>query len=259
MVCTYVGVAFSIAVQGPDTGVGRRNAQVGAPPGLVAHQRGYETTGSLMNVFDDWTGLLRVLTVGCAAYAALILFLRISGKRTLAKLNAFDLVVTVALGSTLSSVIVTKSVALLEGLLAFAVLMGAQYVIAALCVRFPMVGRLIKSDPRLLVCHGRLLDQAMREERVTVDEIRSIVRGCGYATLAEVGAVGARDRRFLSRAAVRGSVASIGPRRCERGHGGAVKAECASAPRAGHLAAIIGERAPGVPSGGQAGRVTRRF
>ena len=49
--------------------------------------------------FDSWFGLLRVLVVGALAYAALILFLRVSGKRTLTKLNAFDLVVTVALGS----------------------------------------------------------------------------------------------------------------------------------------------------------------
>ena len=72
--------------------------------------------------FDSWTGLLRVLVVGGVRHSALILFLRLSGKRTLAKLNAFDLVVTVALGSTLSSVILSKSVALLEGLLAFSTL-----------------------------------------------------------------------------------------------------------------------------------------
>ena len=53
--------------------------------------------------FDSWTGLLRVLVVGGCAYSALILFLRLSGKRTLAKLNAFDLVVTVALGSIIVS------------------------------------------------------------------------------------------------------------------------------------------------------------
>ena len=49
------------------------------------------------------------------AYAALVLFLRISGKRTLAKLNAFDLVVTVALGSTLSAIILQESIALAKG------------------------------------------------------------------------------------------------------------------------------------------------
>lgn len=65
--------------------------------------------------FEDWFGLLRVLIVGCCAYAALVATLRISGKRTLSKMNAFDLVVTVALGSTLSTVLLTKEVPLTEG------------------------------------------------------------------------------------------------------------------------------------------------
>ena len=51
--------------------------------------------------------------------------LRVSGKRTLAKLNAFDLVVTVALGSTLATVLLSQSVALADGLLGFALLVGA--------------------------------------------------------------------------------------------------------------------------------------
>jgi hypothetical protein len=42
--------------------------------------------------FDDWTGLARVATVGILAYVGLILLLRVSGKRTLSKMNAFDLV-----------------------------------------------------------------------------------------------------------------------------------------------------------------------
>ena len=54
--------------------------------------------------FDSWTALGRVLLVGTLAYVALVAILRISGKRTLTKLNAFDLVVTVALGSTLATI-----------------------------------------------------------------------------------------------------------------------------------------------------------
>lgn len=83
-------------------------------------------------VFDSWFGLLRVLVVGTIAYAALVLLLRVSGKRTLAKLNAFDLIVTVALGSTLATVLLSKSVALVEGLAAFALLAGLQYLVVAL-------------------------------------------------------------------------------------------------------------------------------
>ena len=51
-----------------------------------------------------------------------LLLLRVSGKRTLTRMNAFDLVVTVALGPTLATVLLTKSVALADGLAAFALL-----------------------------------------------------------------------------------------------------------------------------------------
>ncbi|RMD68975.1 MAG: DUF421 domain-containing protein, partial [Cyanobacteria bacterium J149] len=47
--------------------------------------------------FETWSGLGRVLIVGVLAYAGLIVLLRFSGKRTLSKMNAFDLIVTVAL------------------------------------------------------------------------------------------------------------------------------------------------------------------
>ena len=67
--------------------------------------------------FDSWAGLLRVLVVGTLAYAALVLLLRVTGKRTLSKMNAFDLIVTVALGSTLATVLLSKDVALAEGVL----------------------------------------------------------------------------------------------------------------------------------------------
>ena len=72
--------------------------------------------------FTHWFDLARVLIVGVSAYAALVFLLRISGKRTLSKMNAFDLVVTVALGSTLATILLSKDVALAEGLLALALL-----------------------------------------------------------------------------------------------------------------------------------------
>lgn len=59
-------------------------------------------------LFQSWSGLGRVTIVGLTAYLALVLMLRVSGKRSLAKLNAFDLVVTVALGSTLATTLLSK-------------------------------------------------------------------------------------------------------------------------------------------------------
>ena len=132
-------------------------------------------------IFDTWFGLLRVLVVGTVAYAALVLLLRASGKRTLAKLNAFDLVVTVALGSTLATVLLSKDVALAEGLLAFALLVGLQYAVAWLSVRSPRFGALVKSEPSLLLHRGRFLDGAMRRQRVTREEVVSALRSSGLS------------------------------------------------------------------------------
>ncbi|GMA41969.1 DUF421 domain-containing protein [Mobilicoccus caccae] len=138
--------------------------------------------------FDDWAGLLRVLVVGTCAYVALIALLRVSGKRTLAKLNAFDFVVTVALGSTLATVLLSADVALAEGVLAMLLLVALQYVVAWLSTRSRAVERLVKSEPTLLYRNG-FLAGPMRRARVTEDEIRQAARSSGKTDLDEVSAV----------------------------------------------------------------------
>lgn len=138
--------------------------------------------------FDDWGGLVRVLVVGVCAYASLVMLLRVSGKRTLAKLNAFDFVVTVALGSTFATVLLSSDVALAEGVLAMAVLVALQFSVAWLSVRSRTVERLVKSEPTLLYRHG-FLHSPMRRMRVTTDEIRQAARQAGHAQLEEVAAV----------------------------------------------------------------------
>ncbi|MGK7865426.1 DUF421 domain-containing protein [Falsiroseomonas sp. E2-1-a4] len=132
-------------------------------------------------LFQDWTSLLRVLLVGSLAYPALVLFLRISGKRTLAKLNAFDLVVTVALGSTLATVLLNRSVSLAEGLVALLLLIGLQFLVAWLSVRSARFSDLVKSEPTLLLHHGRLLETAMRNQRVTEAEMLAALRSGGLS------------------------------------------------------------------------------
>jgi len=139
--------------------------------------------------FGSWYSLLRILVVGVLAYVALIVLLRVTGKRTLSKMNAFDLVVTVALGSTLATVLLSKDVALADGVVAFALLIGLQFIITWLSVRSDAVSTLIKAEPALLVRDGALLRNAMRRERVVEAEVLAAIRQEGYATLDEVDAV----------------------------------------------------------------------
>jgi len=140
-------------------------------------------------LYDDLTGILRVLAVSVGAYAALILILRAAGKRSLAKLNAFDLVVTVALGSTLATVLLSKDVPFVEGVLAFVMLAGLQYGVAKASVHLGWFKELVRSDPRLLVKDGRYLEDAMVRERVTRSEVDAAVRKKGVGRIEEVAAV----------------------------------------------------------------------
>lgn len=139
--------------------------------------------------FDGWEGLLRTIVVGTLAYVGLVFILRVSGKRTLSKLNAFDLVVTVSLGSTLATVLLNKDVALAEGMVAFGLLAALQYIVTWSSVRWKWAHRLTKSEPTLLLYRGQMQRQAMRRERITEDEIQAAVRSSNIHTLQKVDAV----------------------------------------------------------------------
>lgn len=138
--------------------------------------------------FDSWYDLVRIVVLGVTSYAGLLVLLRVSGKRTLSKLNAFDFVVTVALGSTLATVLLSSTVSLAEGLLALGLLVGLQAVVAYASARSRRVELLVKSEPTLLYRDG-FLPSAMRRERVTADELRQVARASGHAELSSVAAV----------------------------------------------------------------------
>lgn len=139
--------------------------------------------------FDSWHALGRVLAVGAATYVLLVVLLRIHGKRTLSKLNAFDLVVTVAMGSTLSATSLSSDVTFAEGAAGFAALLVLQYLVARLSVQSARFARLVRSEPRLLLENGRYLEDALRRERVTPAEVLSALRSAGVARLDQAAAV----------------------------------------------------------------------
>jgi len=146
-----------------------------------------------MNWYDALIGtgsaLLRTIVIGFGAYIALVTVLRFSGKRTLSKWSAFDLVVTVALGSAFANALVSKDVSLVQGVVTFAVLASLQFIVSWASVRSSWLRRLSRSQPQLLLLNGKLLPDAMRQERVTENELRASLRAQGIADVLSVGAV----------------------------------------------------------------------
>ncbi len=140
-------------------------------------------------IFDNLSGLLRVLVVAPLAYVALVALLRVSGKRTLAQLNAFDFIVTVALGSTLATIALSSTVAWTEGALTLALLVGLQYAVAWLATRSGWARRAVTSEPTLLVRDGRPVADALHRERISEQSLHQAVRSAGAGGLELVAAV----------------------------------------------------------------------
>ena len=140
-------------------------------------------------IFDTLSGLLRVLVIAPLAYACLVALLRLSGKRTLAQLNAFDFIITVALGSTLATIALSSSVALAEGALTLVLLVALQFLAAWLAVRVSWVRRALTSEPALLVRDGRPIPSALARERITEEGLEQVVRSAGAGGLELVAAV----------------------------------------------------------------------
>ncbi len=133
--------------------------------------------------------LFNTILVAGVAYVTVVLVLRLVGNRSVAKMNAFDLMVTFALGSILATVILSKEVALLRGLIGLVLLLFLQYMITWLSVRSTSFSRFIRSEPRLLLYRGRLLEQEMKSARVTKDELFQAVRTSGVGAIQNLAAV----------------------------------------------------------------------
>jgi uncharacterized membrane protein YcaP (DUF421 family) len=140
-------------------------------------------------LWSGWETMGRTLVVGSLVYIALVALLRVSGKRTLSKLNAFDLVVTVAIGSTLASAFLQQSVSFAQAALGLALLVAFQFAITWLSVRLHTISRLVKSEPRLLLKDGQFLDQELRTARVTREEILQALRSQGQGRVESIRAV----------------------------------------------------------------------
>lgn len=140
-------------------------------------------------ILSDWITILRILFVGTLAYLSLVSILRIFGKRVLAKMNAFDFLVTVALGSILATTVVSKDLTFIDGMVAFLLLISLQFILAKLTMFSKRINYLVKAQPVALFYNGKFDYETMKKERVLEEEIYQAIRSKGVASLDNVLAV----------------------------------------------------------------------
>ncbi len=139
--------------------------------------------------FDGWDGIARALLLAVFAFLGLVTILRVSGKRTLAKMNVFDFVFVVALGSMLAQTILSEDVTLAEGMAALTTLILLQIVLSWLSLKSHALETIINGKPILVLHQGRFLHDAMQRERVTDEEVRAAIRAQNIGSIEAVHSV----------------------------------------------------------------------
>jgi len=116
-------------------------------------------------------------------YLFLIIGFRLAGKRELAQLNPFDLVVLLTISNTVQNAIIGHDDSLLGGLVGAATLLVANWLVVRWTFRHPRVERLVEGTPTVLVEGGVVNRQALEKELVTPDELRTAARRHGLLSL----------------------------------------------------------------------------
>jgi uncharacterized membrane protein YcaP (DUF421 family) len=138
--------------------------------------------------FDGWAHLLRSALTAAGIYIVIVAAIRIFGEKALAKMSGYDMIVTVALGSLVAALPLTRSVSLTDAIAAAVTFLVLQQITRYLQARFRRVHTLVRERPRLLLWNGHLLQDRMLESDISADEVRAAVRRSGFLSLKQVRA-----------------------------------------------------------------------
>lgn len=136
--------------------------------------------------FDD---LIRLFASAIVIYFLIILYIRILGKRSTSELNNFDWIVTVSVGSIVSSTIILEDISIIEGGLSVLILMILQFIVTKVMYDSEKVREVVKSTPQLLLFEGDFIEENMKKERVLKPEIYAAIRQKGLKSVKQIYAV----------------------------------------------------------------------
>jgi uncharacterized membrane protein YcaP (DUF421 family) len=139
--------------------------------------------------FAGWESIGRIVLLAACTYVGLVAGLRLLGEQALAKMSAYDLVITIALGSIVASIPLSKDVSLADGAAVVATYLGLQAITRWGTQRWHEVERAVKTSPRVVLWDGELVPKQVKAAQVTEAEIRAAARMAGHASLDHLLAI----------------------------------------------------------------------
>jgi uncharacterized membrane protein YcaP (DUF421 family) len=137
-------------------------------------------------IFGLGAPLLEKILRPVIVYVFLVVFLRVFGKRELAQLNPFDLVVLLSLSNTVQNAIIGNDNSLTGGLIGAFALMAINYLIVRFLFRHRRLDQVFEGTPTTLIKEGRIVKTALARELLTRAELLTVLHRQGFAGLEEV-------------------------------------------------------------------------
>ena len=144
------------------------------------------SSGMWKEIFALGAPLAEKILRPAVVYFFLVVVLRVFGKRELAQLNPFDLVVLLSLSNTVQNAIIGNDNSLTGGLVGAFALLAINYVVVRFLFRHRRLDQLFEGRPTVLVEHGHIVKNALARELLTRSELMTVLHRQGFDGLHEV-------------------------------------------------------------------------
>jgi uncharacterized membrane protein YcaP (DUF421 family) len=159
--------------------------------------------------FDGWWTLARVVVFGVLAFGLLVALIRGLGQRTIANMNASDFVITVAIGSAVATLLLSRDASFAEGAVAVTLLLSLNAAVEWTSTRRSELRERVEGRPKIVFYEGEFVHEVMLREHVNEGEIRAAMRQRGVRELDQVHAVVLEISGALSVLTQRGAQSSL--------------------------------------------------
>ncbi len=137
-------------------------------------------------MFDNSVNLLEIVARAAIVYGAVLVGLRLGGKREIGQMTVFDLVVILLIANAVQNAMTGPDVSVTGGLVAAGVLLTLNYTLGVARERVPFLRRAVEGEPTLLVNGGKFLERNLRREGIDPDLVMMAMREHGVAELKDV-------------------------------------------------------------------------
>ena len=140
----------------------------------------------LSNMFVLGVPVLEKMLRPVIVYAFLVFGLRLAGKRELAQLNPFDLVVLLTLSNTVQNAIIGNDNSVTGGIIGAATLLVINYFVVRLLYGHQKIEKIVEGDEDVLIENGQINTEHLKQEIITLAELEMAAHKQGFESLAQI-------------------------------------------------------------------------